>query len=320
MELYRFSCCGVGCKIIPFFCCTTTCRGDNVTLLHEILTTPASLNKLGGEVCQAYLDRLNGWLDNLLVSLPEQYISLCKKEAARVSSRMFLHSLIKFYQENKRSKFSANGNAQVLDDMRVMSMWLMELFENVSDVVDEQQLFLVLDGFIRCEQGDILQMYALSLQTFGVKYALELYDLLRLSLKIRSDCTDKTRKGMLALCAEFHSQLQNAIAADSNLLGGVQRKRAAFVSVFNDLCPKIGVEHCTGTHDRHKRPLSCYRLDRINIRVRLYSHLNLNSYFLLLIYCRQEVEYRTYEGSSGCTHSHSPIRHRNMHRCKEKRA
>ena len=216
--------------------------------MPEILSTPVSPYTLGGEVCQAYLDRLNGWLDNLLMSLPEQYISLCKKEAARVSSRMFLHSLIKFYHEHKRSKFSENGRLQVLDDMRVMSMWLMELFENVSDVVDEQQLFLVLDGFIRCDQGDILQMYALSLQTFGIKYALELYDLLRLTLKIRNDCNDKTRKGMLALCAEFHSQLQNAIAADINLLGGAQRKRTAFVSVLNELCPKVGSEHCTGAY------------------------------------------------------------------------
>jgi hypothetical protein len=201
----------------------------------------------GGEVCRTYLDRLEGWLNDLLQAVPSQYVDLTKIEAARVTTRLFLKALIKFYHENRRSKFTAKGTQQVLDDMRTLSVWLMELFQNVSDAVDEQQLLLFMDGFVLSPQGDILQMYALSLQTFGIQYALELYDLLRLSLKMRADCTNKCRKGMLALCAEFYVQLQSAVQADSNVLGGGQKRRAAFNTVFSDLCPKVGLEHCTGT-------------------------------------------------------------------------
>ena len=197
-------------------------------------------------MCNAYLDRLSSWLRDLLESLPQQYIDLAKIEAARATARLYLKAFIRSYQENKRYQFSDSGLEQVIEDMRTISVWLMELFKNVSDAVEEQQLLLFLGSFISCPPTDLLQMYALSLQTFGTQYALEIYDLMRLMIKIRSDCTSKTRKGMLALCAEFNVQLQSVVAADSRALGGASKKRPAFLSVFSDLCPKVGVEHCTG--------------------------------------------------------------------------
>lgn len=179
-------------------------------------------------------------------SLPIQYVELAKIEAARATARMYLKTFIRSYQENKRSQFSGSGLEQVIEDMRTISVSLMELFNNVSDAVEEQQLLLFLGSFISCPQADLLQMYALSLQIFGTQYALEIYDLMRLMVKIRIDCSAKTRKGMLALCAEFNLQLQCVVAADGRALGGASKKRPVFLSVFSDLCPKVGVEHCTG--------------------------------------------------------------------------
>ena len=196
-------------------------------------------------MCRSYLSCLEAWLSDLLECIPSQYIPLSKVETARLISRLYLKALIKFYQENKRSKFSDRGRKQVLDDMSRINGRLLDLFKD-SDAIEEQHLFEVLSDFITAPFGDVLHLYASALQIFGIQYALQIYDLLRLCLKIRGDCNSKTRKSTLALCAEFYIQLQNAVAADPTLLGGIQQRRSAYSSVFNELCPKIGSEHCTG--------------------------------------------------------------------------
>ena len=196
-------------------------------------------------MCRSYLSCLEAWLSDLIECIPSQYIALSKVETARLISRLYLKALIKFYQENKRSKFSDRGRKQVLNDMSRINERLLDLFK-ASHAIEEQHLFEVLSDFITAPIGDALHLYASSLQIFGIQYALYIYDLLRLCLKIRGDCNSKARKSTLALCAEFYVQLQNAVAADPTLLGGVKQRRSAYLSVFNELCPKVGAEHCTG--------------------------------------------------------------------------
>ena len=196
-------------------------------------------------MCRSYLSCLEAWLSDFFDCIPSEYIPLSRIETSRLISRLYLKALIKFYQENKRSKFSDRGREQVLDDMRQINERLLDLFK-VPDAIEEQKLFEVLNDFVTVEVGEILQLYAYALQVFGIQYALQIYDLLRLSLKIRKDCNTKIRKATLALCAEFHIQLQGAVAADTTLLGGAQNRRSAYLSVFNELCPKAGTEHCTG--------------------------------------------------------------------------
>ena len=148
-------------------------------------------------MCKAYISRLEAWLGDLLDCIPPQYISLSRIETARLTARLYLKALIKFYQENKRSKFSDKGRQQVLDDMKAINDWLLELFENVPNVIDEQTLLEMLGDFVTAPQGEFLPLYAQSLQIFGIRYALQMYDLSRLCLKMRKDCTTKSRKGAL---------------------------------------------------------------------------------------------------------------------------
>jgi type II secretory pathway pseudopilin PulG len=97
----------------------------------------------------------------------------------------------------------------------------------------------------------ILRCYADAIQTFGIKYALELYDLLRLFLKMRIDMSSSERKKVLGQCSEFYRQLQGAVQSDPTLmqaggLGSIGLKASKDRKIFEDLCPSVGTEHCTG--------------------------------------------------------------------------
>ena len=149
---------------------------------------------------------MEAWLSDLLECIPPQYVALSKVETGRLIARLYLKALIKFYQENKRSKFSSKGREQLLDDFKMIKKWLLELFEQDDHAIEEQPLLEVLGDFLSSPHGDCLQLYASSLQVFGIEHALRIYDLLRLTLKIRGDANGKTRKGILALCAEFQDR------------------------------------------------------------------------------------------------------------------
>ena len=104
--------------------------------------------------------------------------------------------------------------------------------------------------------------------SFGLVYGPHLYDLYRLVLKARADVSDKTRKFALGSCAAFLTALENATTAEQSLFeaweGGTNMNLPVHgqgVSLINCtanggqtvthilqlLCPKVGIEHCTGS-------------------------------------------------------------------------
>jgi hypothetical protein len=241
-----------------------------------------------------FLNRFDVWLREFVICIPSQYETIVKIELARLVVKTYMGNLIRVYQEHKRFSLSKKGVEQVSCDISRIQDWLDSLFNGVGRALEEYMFLSTVNSFLSCGEDAMLASYAASVQSFGIQYSLHVYDLLRLLLKMRkvTDCSTKVRKSALGICAEFLSQLQTAIAADSSLLSGTRVARkvgrvaktklnptgdyssssssnsagddptsshcsitaqlaellsySPSTSLFDELFPKVGVEHCTG--------------------------------------------------------------------------
>lgn len=186
-------------------------------------------------------------------------------ETCRLLITVYVTNMISCYKSNKHIKVSSKGIEQIIADMQTLHSWTVE---HISQhlVQFEANFLLMLIQFLFSGENNLITCFSESVQMFGLQYSLHIYDILRLMLKYRMDLTSSTRHSVLGvyyciscvyghinfhlmkLCGEFLNQLQTAVAADPNLLGGEITAAAARAdaSILEKLCPQAGIEHCTG--------------------------------------------------------------------------
>ncbi len=211
-------------------------------LLHERV-----VGWLGGDLCAAFIVRLDQWVMNLSTILPAKYSNILFIEVGRLMVSLYVNNMISSYQTNKSLKLSNKGVQQLDSDLRAIHTWICAHITG-DYAQDEKDLLLTVCDFLNCNQDGALVFYAKAVQKFGIQYALHLYDLIRLVMKFRTDFSPKTRKAVLGLCGEYLTQLQKAAASDTDLICGSNTRGAQYFdkSIFELLCPRAGAEHCTG--------------------------------------------------------------------------
>jgi hypothetical protein len=256
---------------------------DILEMLFEETAAVRGTNRVvdgwvGGAAVKALVRRLDVWLYSFLQSFSVAdngvgsgvcvYSDVVKLAVCKLLVRLYLMTFVRRYVHDKGNRLSRRGCQQVHEDLGIIAAWITTLDEelatqgsNISFVLEKKlmesmQQWLVCKATVSVSQDGhtVLKSYASAIQIFGIKYALEVYDLMRLVLKMRVDVSSGDRKRVLGQCSEFYRQLQGAVQSDPTLmqaggLGSVGKLSAGVRNrkvIFEDLCPLVGQEHCTG--------------------------------------------------------------------------
>lgn len=201
-----------------------------------------------GSLIVAFIDRFEKWVLNIAQIMPLKYLNLLYVETGRTMIYLYISNMIHFHKHAK-VMLSAAGIERMDSDLSALYSWMTHSNATVREYSDgERNLLQTLKNFLLCDKDMALQAYAHAISSMGLQYSLHIYDLIRLIMKFRLDLPPKNRKSLLALCGEYLQQLQKAVANDPTLICGSSNQKRAFqdVSLFDRLCPKVGVEHCTG--------------------------------------------------------------------------
>jgi len=202
---------------------------------------------LAGGFCTVLIDRLYNWVVGFTGNLHPKYTDILLVETCRLVITVYVNNMIVCYKGNKSIKVSKEGIHQLILDLQTIHSWTIEHI-NPQLVQFEVSFLLMLIQFLFSTHENLITCFSDSVQLFGLQHALHIYDMLRLMLKYRMDLTANVRHSVLGLCGEFLLQLQGAVLADPSLICGEVAESAARteVTVLDALCPKAGVEHCTG--------------------------------------------------------------------------
>ena len=232
--------------------------GTQTAPLLDALLNERAPGWLGGELWRLYTDQVHKWLlEFTWQSLPQRYHRLAYVEILHLMIQMYVQKLVECHNDRKRTRLTKQGVQQIQDDLLMLYNWMeTHVFQN--EAHEEKRLLPILVLFMQCAEENALQCFADAVQQFGIRYAYHLYDLMRLVMKYRiEDLSPRKRKAILALCSEFLKQLRAVHDTDNSLLVGEnlshgEGKGHGYMdrSIFEILCPNVGVEHCTGTRWR----------------------------------------------------------------------
>jgi hypothetical protein len=214
---------------------------------------------LGGKVCSVYLDRLTSWTEGFCQrgSLkPCEFHRIVRREMIRSVVITYLRKLIDRYRLNKRFQLTSAGETQVASDLKMINRWVEIQNEKLvpSYILDHgsytgsndvTMIVKYIRLFITSDESNLMLCFLESIQHFGLASAPHLYDLVRLSLKIRRDLTKKCRHDVLASFSTYIEQLGQVSPEDLQPLTQ-PHPRLSGPEILQELCPRVGVYHCTG--------------------------------------------------------------------------
>lgn len=226
-------------------------RASSPMLLDNLIVSSDNKGWLGGAACRLFVDHFREWCACTIAQIPERFGRIVSSEVGRLMVRLYMHAVINRYAGDKRLKLDDAGVEQMDNDLASLEAWILA---NVSSErrggelkMEELHLLCSMRQFMRAPQDALLDAFAQAVLHFGSAQGLQVYDLLRLALKIRLDMSTKVRKNVLGLATEFLQVLMQTLAADPELmLGAVLSRTARQVRVLDELCPRAGAEHCTG--------------------------------------------------------------------------
>jgi hypothetical protein len=202
---------------------------------------------VGGNVCKALLARMGSWMATMTTALPNEYSVLLKAESYRFLLLLYIKKLITLYTNNKRTRLSVDGVAQVSKDLRMIETWIEET-GFCAEINDLKEALKKLRQFVICEESDLLMCFSGAVQDFSYDNPDFAYDLFRLALKLRDDINPNYRRRVLGLCAEYISQfnvyrISQGMDAEELDYFTMRMSGGSFLS---ELLPNVGVSHCTG--------------------------------------------------------------------------
>ena len=220
---------------------------------------------LGGAACSLFVDHFRDWCTSTVSQIPARFGHIVSSETGRLMVRLYVKTAIQRYAGDKRLKLDAEGVQQMDRDLSSLHGWILahvsadrrgslDGYSSSSSSsprrdlqTEEVHLLAAMREFISGSQDTLLESFAQAVLKFGSAQGLQVYDLLRLALKIRLDFPSKLRKNILGLATEFLQVLMRTLMSDPDLMCGAALGRSARqVRVLDELCPRAGVEHCTG--------------------------------------------------------------------------
>jgi hypothetical protein len=266
---------------------------------------------IGDKVCKAFIERVITWLNTFRnirgIYLHSEFRNITTKETMRILLTLYLMRLIDKYKNNKKFKLSDDGVSQVTSDLRLIGEAILQLgiefqqcdkIHNYSSQADSEEapscvtditaLIKMTRLFISSDEDNLLLCYAEAVQHFGFLSTPQLYDLIRLSLKIRKDLTDSKRRKILSLCSEYITQLSNSTIDGFGPMFHMTT-RLSGPDILQELFPQAGVLHCTGKKFSYEKLPESDTLSRFEIaklvtdsctiaRMRRSHHHVLNTY------------------------------------------
>eukprot|EP01038_Epipyxis_sp_PR26KG_P008273 gene8273-11200_t len=255
---------------------------------------------ISGAIIQAYVYRLDSWATEFVLTVPNRFSILIFIETTRLVISTYLQTIVHYYQRHKNIKLTERGILQFERDLNIINEWMDQSAEKTStsmiynnpnnfnklssskyeqkqqhisnflqEVQVEKNLLLTVCKFLHFNHSNALEYYAESVLVFGLQYSFHLYDIIRLIMKFRIDILPTNRRLILALCSEYLMKLSEAVVLDPLLSEGTHKSHSGYleISIFDLLCPRVGMEHCTGKKwalEKHPNPLSI-QLEIINL-------------------------------------------------------
>ena len=214
---------------------------------------------LGGELCKAYLTRVSTWLNEFCLrgsATPCEFHRISTREVIRMIVITYMKKIIDTYFNDKKFKLSEDGVQQVASDLQHVISWVDDKHSslippgvNKSDFTGLNDVSMLLRNtrmLLMSDEDNLLLCFSESIQHFGHKSIIHLYDLSRLILKVREDMSLKQRKHMLAVFSYYVEQFQTTSTEIFEPLGN-PHPRLAGSAILAELFPLAGEIHCTGT-------------------------------------------------------------------------
>lgn len=226
-------------------------RASSPMLLDCLIVSSDNKGWIGGAACRLLVDHFRDWTACIIAQIPERFGRIVSSEVGRLIVRLYMHTVIKRYTGDKRLKLDDAGVAQMESDLASLEAWIRANVsaERPGSQLQTEELHLIASmcQFMRAPKDALLDAFAQAVLNFGSAQGLQVYDLLRLALKIRLDLSTKLRKNILGMATEFLHMLMQTLSSDPDLmLGAVLGRTSRQVRVLDELCPRAGAEHCTG--------------------------------------------------------------------------
>jgi hypothetical protein len=223
-------------------------------------STTSSSSWLSGQLCQAYLARVSHWMEQICSrnsSTLNEFHRIIHREVIRLVLFTYISTLISKYRLNKRFKLSEAGETRISTDLKDIHQWILQqnqylLPATVQDKGsytgsnDILMLIRYLRMFITSDESNLMICFIESIQHFGLLSAPHLYDIARLAFKVRSDLTSKQREHILSGFALFMNELSSRTTSDDFRPLSNSHPRLSGPEILSELCPSVGVYHCTG--------------------------------------------------------------------------
>lgn len=220
-------------------------------LLHHFFDDQAE-GWIGGILISAWVNSLGQWADHIATNRLSSHITLKHHLHPAVGRMMivcYVQALVDRHRANgKRKHLTKNGQKQLQYDLGFLLEWI-----NKHEVDSaEGYLIEVILSFVQCNESNVMHYMAQAVQKLGLSSSLQLYDLLRLLLKLRVDVTDHHRKTLLQICGEFLLQIEHQAEHKdtATLLSGHPHGLPLMQEIF----PHAGHQHCTGSKWKMERP------------------------------------------------------------------
>ena len=213
---------------------------------------------LAGRVCEVYLERVTTWMNGFCERAsknPCEFHRITIRETIRMVVYSYVKGLCDRYKYDKKFMLSEGGCRQLASDLQAISSWIdaqnvnliptsiknKSVYKGCNDLT---MLLRNIRMFSTSDVSSLLFCFSEAMQHFGTGSALQLYDLARLCLKIRSDVSNSDRKRVLSLYSVYVEQLQNYFFMFGPL--SKSHPRLSGPELLKDLFPNVGTYHCSG--------------------------------------------------------------------------
>ena len=228
-------------------------------LVSMFLIEKQDVGWIGGKLIKAYLNRVSTWLNDFCLrgsASPCEFHRISTREVIRLIVVTYMKKTIDTYFNDKKFKLSEEGVLQVASDLQQIISWVDNRHAaltppgvNTSDFTGLNDVSMLLRStrmLLMSDEDNLLLCFSESIQHFGHKSIIHMYDLSRLILKVREDMSLKQRKHMLAVFSYYVEQFTSTTTEVFEPLGK-PHPRLSGPAILSELFPLAGEIHCTGT-------------------------------------------------------------------------